>query len=168
MLPGEITAEARWLSHVSLTGGPEGTCHPWTGRLSKGGYGQFWDGTYRAPGRPRMVNAHRWGYRHFVAEPGKLHVRHTCDFRPCQNREHWILGTNSQNVSDREARGRGVVPINFGANNPNTTLTEEIIIAIRVMRAQPGETNVSVARAFGLKPQAVSKIVHRVTWGHVA
>lgn len=42
--------------------------------------------------------------------PGKLHVLHTCDNPPCMNPDHLFVGTNADNVRDRHAKGRTVVP----------------------------------------------------------
>lgn len=58
------------------------------------------------------VKAHRVSYRLALGEPGALHVLHRCDNPPCINPSHLFLGTNHQNVLDRQAKGRSVLPTN--------------------------------------------------------
>ena len=52
---------------------------------------------------------HRYGHDLLVGTiPDGYHVCHTCDNPPCCNPSHWFLGTNQDNVDDRQAKGRGV------------------------------------------------------------
>jgi hypothetical protein len=151
---------------VDTSGGPD-ACHPWTGARNEHGYGQFWDGTYHANGSPRMVGAHRWGYRRFVGDPGRLHVRHTCDQPWCQNRRHWVLGTHLQNMADRSERGRCVLPDARGTRNGHAKITEDVVRDIR-RRAAAGELHREIAADVGLSRSSVGLIVNRVNWPHVA
>src|SRR5688572_33287595 len=51
--------------------------------------------------------AHRVAYElaHGVA-PGNLVVRHSCDTPACVNPDHLLLGTQLDNIADRNMRGR--------------------------------------------------------------
>ena len=69
------------------------------------GYGQFcsWDGKKR-----KMLTAHRLAYQHFVGHiPDGLWVLHRCDNNSCCNPEHLFLGTQTDNMQDMLAKGRG-------------------------------------------------------------
>jgi hypothetical protein len=83
------TDEERFLSKVTI-GAPD-ECWLWTGTTtgSHTKYGRFWDGTYRPGpvGRSHMIGAHIWAFKHFVRDPGDLHVLHTCDMGLCVN---WV------------------------------------------------------------------------------
>ncbi len=74
-------------------------CWEFTGRLNADGYGslRFAD---------RMEKAHRvaWWLTH--GHPGDLHVCHQRDNPPCCNPAHLFLGTNRDNMIDRQSKGR--------------------------------------------------------------
>jgi hypothetical protein len=91
--------EVRYEAKVDRSGGPD-ACHPWTASMKKG-YGQLnVDG--------RSVQAHRWAFKRYIDPTIRddEYVRHTCDNPPCQNPQHWLKGTNSDNIKDAVARGR--------------------------------------------------------------
>jgi len=76
------------------------TCWLWTGARDAHGYGLF-----AIAGR--NVRAHRVAYElEHGASPGDLVVRHICDTPACINPAHLILGTQQDNVADRNERGR--------------------------------------------------------------
>jgi len=74
-------------------------CWEWQGYFSTGGYGQLKINS-------RETNAHIVSYSVWVGPTNGLHVLHTCDNRKCINPEHLFLGTNKDNVDDRQAKGR--------------------------------------------------------------
>jgi hypothetical protein len=90
--------EARFWAKVNKTE----SCWLWMAKCSYKGYGYFWlDG--------RMQYAHRVVWTLVNGSiPDKLHVLHTCDTPACVNPAHLFLGTNADNVADREAKGRTV------------------------------------------------------------
>ena len=75
-------------------------CWQWLGLKSHYGYG--WFNVNR-----RMIKAHRFSYElHSATQvPSSLLVLHSCDNPPCVNPAHLRLGTNADNISDRELRG---------------------------------------------------------------
>lgn len=55
----------------------------------------------------KTCRAHRVSYEAYKGKiPKGLVVRHTCDNPACINPDHLILGTQKENVADRESRGR--------------------------------------------------------------
>jgi hypothetical protein len=148
----------RYESHIDRSGGPD-ACHPWTGSRFKKGYGDFHVGG-------RTEYAHRWGYLALVGPipPETPHVLHHCDNPPCQNRSHWFLGTNADNVADRESKGRGVIPDNRGELHGMATLTELAVEEIRKRYASGTVLQRDLAREFGVTQSAISRVINRVRW----
>ena len=81
---------------------------------------QVWDGkryTVRPYGiiviEGRSVRVHRaaWIARHGEIPPDKPYVLHRCDNPPCFADDHLWIGTDLENIADREAKGR-----NYQAN----------------------------------------------------
>jgi hypothetical protein len=164
MPPIAVPAVVRYRAKFDTSSGPH-ACWPWTARCDRLGYGSFWDGTYTSSGASRMVGAHRWGYTNLIEDPGSLHVLHTCDFRACQNPNHWFLGTHQTNMADREAKGRGVMPDGRGfVKGYGRVLTAEEVIAIRARSTGAWGEQVRLAREFGLSHQYVSAILSEKVW----
>ena len=95
---------------------PNTGCWIWMVGANKQGYGLFW-----ADGRP--TRAHRFAYAKYVGPiPDGLHVLHRCDVPSCVNPAHLFLGTNADNVADREIKGRGNPP--YGERHGSRTRPE--------------------------------------------
>jgi hypothetical protein len=75
-------------------------CWLWAASRNRLGYGHF---TFQN----RVMLAHRWAFwfwRGPIADG--LLVCHSCDVPSCVNPDHLWLGTNADNVADRDAKGR--------------------------------------------------------------
>lgn len=135
-------------------------CWEWKAFKSPYGYGKIW-----IAGRPQL--AHRVAYQLYVGEiPEGLCVCHSCDNRKCVNPSHLFLGTNADNVRDREKKSRGVMPMRSGEKNSQAKLSEEQIVEIRTMRSE-GIRGIDLAKEFGVTQATISSIVHRRNWAKV-
>lgn len=89
----------------------------------------IWTGCVNTDGYPKIgrngdanVKGHRYVYEHIKGEIPKGHViRHTCDNILCLNHEHLITGTPSENMKDRQERGR---TSNFVSNEQTQRIVE--------------------------------------------
>ena len=80
-------------------------CHYWVGAISDDGYGRF-----TLPGNT-CVRPHVWRWERACGPvpPGRV-VLHSCDEPLCVRLDHLSVGTQSQNLADMAARGRGAGP----------------------------------------------------------
>lgn len=145
-------------------------CLRWKGKLTEG-YGKFYlDG--------EAVSAPRASYMIFVGPVavGQV-VRHRCDNAWCVNPLHLEVGTQADNVADKVARGRQARGDGHGARlHPESRPRGERVWAAKLesaqvkeirSRAERGETKSSLARAFGVSPSTICKIVLGRAWLHV-
>lgn len=75
-------------------------CHEWTRPLTVCGYGQL-----RFEGRAHPAHRVAWVRAHGAIADG-FQVMHRCDNRACVNLEHLELGTNDDNIRDKQSKGR--------------------------------------------------------------
>lgn len=76
-------------------------CHVWQGALFDSGYAQV-----KRNGKNKY--AHRESYEKVHGPiPEGMKVLHRCDNPPCVNEKHLFLGTQLDNIRDREMKGRG-------------------------------------------------------------
>ena len=91
--------------------------------------------------------------------PTGLFVCHKCDVRACVNVDHLFLGTNADNVADRDKKGRQ----QRGERHANARLTSEIVRAVREARGLHRE----IAERFSIPTSHVTNIRNRKSWAHV-
>ena len=136
-------------------GGPD-ECWPWTGNRLPKGYGQF-----KPFGLQRYAHRVSWALAHGTTPdgtiPGGMCVLHSCDNPPCVNPAHLFLGTKTDNMRDKVAKGRQAK----GVDNGQAKLSEDDVQAIR---ASLGESRKEVARRFGVSAATVGDILCGRTW----
>lgn len=159
---GERSAEDRFWEKVDRNGpilDPElGPCWIWTGSRHPQGYGAFWL-------RGKTPRVHRVSWMLMYGDiPDGQQVNHHCDNMGCVNPAHLYLGTQKENVRDREQRGRSAPT--YGMHSGSAKLTDQQIIEIRA-RAKQNEVRAHLAREYGIKPSQVTKIIKRTVWKHL-
>lgn len=148
----------RFWSKLSIRGAND--CWLWQGAQNGHGYGKFWV-------KPHCFQAHRISWSiHYGNIPDGLHVLHSCDQTDCCNPTHLFLGTNDDNVQDRESKGRGKTPRLNGESISRAKFTSADVISIR-NRCATGETQKEIAQEYGVYQSAISKIILRTTWKHI-
>ncbi len=152
-----------------------GPCWVWIGtRLKSGGYGAF--GSKRA---------HRVGYELQVGPiPEGLGILHRCDNPPCVRGSHLFAGTQKENAADAKSKGmlahqkhpdvfhnNGKRLLNNkkvrGEEHGCAKLTEADVRKIREAHTL-GDSNKSIARAYGVSDGAIDNIIAGRAWKHVA
>jgi len=125
----------------------------WTAGTDKGGYGVFWL-------NERYQTAHRAAYKLYVGPvPDDLFVCHRCDNRRCVNPNHLFLGSATENMTDRDAKGRQAKGTDF----KRSKLNPAAILEIHQSRLPDTE----LARKFGVTKGAINHVRHRRNWRHI-
>ncbi len=128
-------------------------CWLWAFGKNTRGYAMFW-----MCGSSRR--AHRVAFElagHKI--PHGLTLRHVCDVRHCVRVSHLALGTQRENMADREDRGRGA----RGTRNGKSKLTMEKAADIRKRRAA-GESLRAVAAMYNISISTVSAVTAGKIW----
>ncbi len=149
-----MTAHERERFDAKWTPEPNTGCFLWLGTRTWNGYGHF-----KLDGKPRRAHRLAWELTN-GAIPGDLQVLHRCDVRECVNPDHLFLGTQADNIVDRDAKGRGVW--SPGAKNGQAKLTPAQVSEIRRLAAIRSQA--SIARDFGMSKAATCLIVNRKRW----
>lgn len=140
------TLEERFWAKVAKGPG----CWEWQG-FRVGGYGRF-----KIDGR--KVRAHRlaWRFTH-GADAGDLCVCHRCDNPSCCNPDHLFLGTQAENMADRDRKGRQL--------SGNRKLTPEQVIEAR--RRHPAEPYRKLAAEFGVSFETIRYAIRGFSWAQL-
>ena len=127
-------------------------CIEWSGRRNEKGYG------YTGNGR----RAHRVAWEVVNgAIPDGLCVLHRCDNPPCVRVEHLFLGTQRENIADRQAKGRTVNPPS------RRKLTDEQVRQIRAEYDGGLVTQQALAERWDVSRGNLSRILNRRSYAHV-
>lgn len=141
---------------------PNSGCWLWIGSDDNKGYGKF-------SIKGKTTKAHRASYELYKGcIPIGLHVLHVCDNPICVNPDHLFLGTHSDNMKDRQTKGRNPTFVRYGSNNPASKLDYKAIMEIRE-KYQPRKYSIrKLAKEYGVSFQLIQKIVVGKIWvGHL-
>lgn len=114
-------------------------------------------------GRPMQIHVGAWMLKSGMEVPDGLEVRHMCGNggRGCCNPHHLTVGTHAENMADARPTWRR------GEDHWSSKLTERDVREVR-RRLREGESQRSIARAFGLHQVTVSQIKLRKRWAHLS
>lgn len=132
------------------------TCWEWKGGKTSDNYGSFYF-------RKKPMKAHRVSFvLHKGEVPKGMCVLHNCDNALCVNPSHLRLGTQLENIEDREKRGRG--GDHTGEKAGLAKLTWEKVKRIRELRANSNLTQKEIALRFGVERSAIGRLLNNKTW----
>lgn len=159
-------------------------CWTWIAYKNPLGYGVF--------NADKINSAHRFSYElHYGKIPEGMLVCHKCDNPSCVNPEHLFLGTDKDNMIDRDKKGRRknlrkgdnhfyhihpeksyfsrekFVPKARGEKHGMAVLTEEKVIEIREIYSKHEMSFPKLAKKYGVGMTTIWHIVKRDTWKHI-
>jgi hypothetical protein len=115
----------------------------------------LWTGTLNADGYPSGAG-HRRAWIHANGPiPKGMCVCHRCDVRHCCNPSHLFLGTNADNMRDKQRKLR----------MPHTLKPKDVRLIRGLVKA--GHRGTEIAKRFGVTQPTISGIVTGKTWRHV-
>jgi hypothetical protein len=140
--------------------GPD-DCWEWTGPTPGPGYGKISVTPEGGVSEQWYTHRYAWLLKHGPPALG-LFVLHKCDNKLCCNPAHLYLGTQVDNVRDRDTRGRTAHGERSGTAKLNCQ-------AVRVIRWAWGRgvKQARLAALYHVDPCQIWMIVHRRSWKHV-
>ena len=152
--------------------GPD-DCWLWKGRKDRCGYGIFcFISSLNTPRVAKFIGAHRYSMQlllgHEIQSPTRklnegMLVLHRCDNPACVNPVHLFIGTQKDNISDRDEKERQ----SRGELRYNHKLTDEIVREMRQMFATGKHTITQISRKFGFRFCTTWDAVNKRSWKHV-
>ncbi len=137
----------RFIAKVDIRGPNQ--CWEWTAGTVTG-YGQLRIGD-------KLFLAHRIAWELFRGPiPPGLWILHTCDNRPCCNPGHLWPGTDADNATDRDAKGRQA-----------SKLTNDEVREIYGRYRAGGVSQPTLGRQYGVCGDQIGLIVRGVAWKHI-
>ena len=134
----------------------ESGCWEWRGYTS-GGYGRIYLGG-------KVERAHRVAYETWVGPiPPGMVVRHkVCDNPPCINPEHLLVGTQADNMTDRDMGGRRIA--SRGSASSSAKLTDQEAANIRNDYAGGLLTQYMLAAVYGVSQGTIGRVVRNIAY----
>lgn len=133
-----------------------GECLVWTGGTFDTGYG-----TFQMRGHQWHTHRLAWILRHGPIPKG-MFVLHRCDNPPCAEDNHLFLGTQRDNMIDRDLKGR----VAYGERNGSHKLTEKDVAEILGLTELLTDSELS--RRFAVSRRTIMRIRQGTNWRRVA
>jgi hypothetical protein len=148
----------RFWSKIDVRGVDE--CWEWKGAKTTDGYGQL----HTIGRRGKQIKAHRFSYElHIGPIPDNMCVCHSCDNPGCVNPRHFFLGSNLDNIQDRNHKGRTM----HGEEHWNARLTKADVQAIRDnYRPHKHGERPRLSQKYHVSEGTISDIIGNRSWVH--
>jgi hypothetical protein len=147
------TFKNRFYSKILMPQNEDG-CMLWLGSKCKDGYGFINQGS-------KVYSAHRFL---FVLYHGKIErnkiICHRCDNPSCVRPDHLFMATQSENMIDRQKKGR----TSRGLNRPNVKLNDVKVLEIR---ADNHSTYRELSEKYNVAPCTIAAVKNRKIWRHL-
>jgi HNH endonuclease len=138
-----------------------GECWLWPGRVDRDGYGKV---RQCVSGKRIKRSVHKVAFEYFKGPiPEGLVVMHSCDVRRCWNPKHLTVGTNIQNIEDRDNKQRQC----RGSSQKDAKLTDLIVMMARLEYSKGLATQVALAKKYGVTKMAMHWAITGKAWKHV-
>lgn len=137
---------------------PVSGCTIWTKARNEHNYG-----TLRVVKSTTLAHRYAWTLANGPIPEGAC-VLHRCDNPPCCNPDHLFLGTQLENIVDRESKNRG--GDHRGVLHGKARLTEAQVLEIRALKAS-GIRTFHIADRFGIDRTHCHAIIKRKIWRHL-
>ena len=134
-------------------------CWNWINYKSPTGYGVI------KYGKHHTYRVHRLMYFLWFSDfKDDMVVCHKCDNPSCINPEHLFLGTQLDNIRDRNLKGRtSRLGAPIGSRNGGAKLTDENVKYIRKSKLSV----IDLANKFSVSDTTISNVLNRVSWRHI-
>ena len=132
--------------------GPSDDCWTWTAYTDRDGYGRF-------SLKGKKLRAHRVAARIDGRDPTGEVVCHTCDNPSCVNPNHLKVGTQAENMRDRDRKGRHP----RGVRNGRAKLSADEVRQIR----QSNRPSTVLSEIYGVSPGHIRMIKTNQFWTHL-
>ncbi len=137
-------------------------CWMWQGTIAlPNKCGQRYGSFGISEGKSVNYRAHRFAWMLCNGRiPEGMVIMHSCDVPLCVNPAHLKLGTQADNVADRDIKGRTAK----GENHGHSKLTETQARFIKHSTERPGV----LGKRYGVHPTAITAIRTGKNWAHLA
>jgi hypothetical protein len=157
------SVKERFWSKVDKRGTDE--CWPWLAGKEGWGYGMFW-----FEGHTIHASRIAWLLTNGTI-PENTFVCHSCDFSGCVNPNHLFLGTQKDNMTDREnigMRHAHLPPINRGEKHPRAKLNNALVEMAREAY-KSGEYGAvgKLAKKYDVNYFTLWNAASNKTWNHI-
>lgn len=139
------------------------SCWEWLGTKHGKHYGHFKMGSF-------VAKAHRIAYELTYGKiPSGLLVCHKCDNPSCCNPRHLWVGTNDDNLKDRQKKERQA----RGERSGRAKLSDKDVLAIRAQYwfkrngSIDRSNSAELASRYGVRPKTITSIVAGRHWAHI-
>ena len=90
-------------------------------------------------------------------------VLHTCDTPACVNPDHLVLGTQADNIKDRDQKRR----TSLGESRPAAKLTDEKVLRLRRLYKRKKKTILELSTMFRISYATTWCVVREKSWRHL-